>query len=166
MVLGLSLHTFTVLHVIISIVELLAGAAVVVQLVAGARSPLTGLFLTTAALTTLTGFLFPFHGVTPAIKLGIISLPVIALAVVALYGFHLRRGWRIAYALSAVMVLYFDAFVAVVQSFEKIGPLHALAPTGKEAPFAIAQGLVLLAFLVIGFLAARRFHPAVTLEAA
>jgi hypothetical protein len=166
MVLGLSLPTFTVVHVIISIVELLAGAVVVLQLIAGKRSALTGLFLATALLTTLTAFLFPFHGVTPGIKLGIISLPIMALAALALYGFRLRGGWRTAYAISAVMVLYLDAFVAVAQAFEKIGPLHALAPTGKEAPFAVAQGLLLLLFLVLGFFAARRFRPAVVLEAA
>jgi hypothetical protein len=166
MVLGLSLPTFTVVHVIISIVELLAGAVVVLQLIAGKRSALTGLFLATAALTTLTGFLFPFHGVTPGIKLGVISLPVMALAALALYGFRLRGGWRIAYAISAVIVLYLDAFVAVAQAFEKIGPLHALAPTGKEAPFAVVQGLVLIVFVVAGYFAARRFHPVPALETA
>jgi hypothetical protein len=165
MVLGISLHAFTVLHVIICIVELFAGAVVVLQMIAGNRSGLNALFLATAALTTLTGFLFPFHGVTPAIVLGFITLPFLLLAAVAWYSGHLRGAWRVIYVLSALFVLYLDAFVAVVQSFEKIGPLHVLAPTGKETPFAVAQGLVLLVFVVIGYLALKRFRPAVLASA-
>jgi len=161
MVLGLSLHAFTLLHVIISIVELLAGAVVVLKMVGGSRSGLNSLFLATAALTTLTGFLFPFHGMTPAIVLGFITLPLLLLAAVSWYTGRLRGAWRVIYVISALIVLYFDAFVAVVQSFMKIPALHALAPTGKEPPFAVVQGLVLLLFIVIGFLALKRFRPAV-----
>lgn len=166
MVLGMSLHAFTVLHVIISIVELFAGAVVALQLLAGIRSRLTGLFLATGALTTLTGFLFPFHGITPGIVLGFVSLPFLLLAAVSFYGGRLHGVWRVAYVLSVLVVLYLDAFVAVVQSFEKIGALHALAPTGKEAPFTVVQGLVLLIFIVVGFLALKRFRPAVVPSAA
>ena len=165
MVLGMSLHAFTVLHVIICIVELFAGAAVVLQMIAGNRSGFNGVFLVTGALTTLTGFLFPFHGVTPAIVLGFITLPFLLLAAIAWYSGHLRGAWRVIYVLSALFLLYLDAFVAVVQSFEKIGPLHMLAPTGKETPFAIAQGLVLLLFIVIGYLAIKRFRPMVFADA-
>jgi hypothetical protein len=165
MVLGLSLHAFTVLHVIISIVELFAGVVVVLQLLAGTRSALTGLFLVTAALTTLTGFLFPFHGMTPGLVLGYISLPFILLAAVALYSGRVRGAWRSIYVICTLIVLYLDAFVAVVQSFEKIGPLHVLAPTGKEAPFAIVQGFVLLLFLAVGYLALKRFRPAMVAAA-
>jgi hypothetical protein len=161
MVLGMSLHAFTILHVLICIVELFAGAVVVWQMLGGLRSGLNGVFLITAALTTITGFLFPFHGMTPAIMLGLISLPFLLLAGVSFYSFHLRGAWRVVYVISTVIVLYFDAFVAVVQSFLKIPALHALAPTGKEPPFAIAQGVVLVAFLIIGFMAVRRFRPAV-----
>jgi len=93
MVLGLSLHAFTVLHVIICIVELFAGAVVVLQMLAGRRSGLNGVFLATAALTTLTGFLFPFHGMTPAIVLGLITLPLLLLAAVAWYTGRLRGAW-------------------------------------------------------------------------
>lgn len=166
MVLGMSLHAFTVLHVIISIVELFAGAVVALQLLAGISSRLTGLFLATGALTTLTGFLFPFHGITPGIVLGFVSLPFLLLAAVSFYGGRLHGVWRVAYVLSVLVVLYLDAFVAVVQSFEKIGALHALAPTGKEAPFTVVQGLVLLIFIVVGFLALKRFRPAVVPSAA
>ena len=161
MVLGLSLHAFTVLHVIISIVELLAGAAVTLQMLAGKRSGLNALFLVTAALTTLTGFLFPYHGPTPAITLGFITLPLLLLAAVSWYTGRLRGAWRVIYVLSVLILFYLDVFVAVAQAFMKIPALHALAPTGKEAPFAVVQGLVLLVFLVIGFLALKRFRPVV-----
>jgi hypothetical protein len=161
----MSLHAFTVLHVIISIVELFAGVLVALQLLAGTRSPLTGLFLVTAALTTLTGFLFPFHGMTPGLVLGYISLPFILLAAIALYSGRVRGAWRSIYVICTLIVLYLDAFVAVVQSFEKIGPLHVLAPTGKEAPFAIVQGFVLLLFLAVGYLALKRFRPAMVATA-
>ena len=166
MVLGLSLHAFTVLHVIICIVELFAGAVVVLQMLAGRRSGLNGVFLATAALTTLTGFLFPYHGMTPAIKLGFITLPFLLLAAVAWYTGRLRGAWRVTYVLSVVILFYLDAFVAVVQSFMKIPAVHALAPTGKELPFAIIQGLVLLLFIVLGFLAVKRFRPTVLVSAA
>jgi hypothetical protein len=154
----MSLHAFTILHVIICFVELAAGAVVVLRLMEGRQSRLTGLFLVSAALTAITGFLFPFHGVTPAIKVGVLSLLVTLLAALALYSFKLRGGWRRTYAISAVIVLYFDAFVAVVQAFEKIGSLHRLAPTGKEAPFAVVQGLLLVLFVIAGFVAAKRFR--------
>ena len=159
MVLGMSLHSFTLLHVIISIVELFAGAGVVLQMLAGNRSRLNGLFLTTATLTTVTGFLFPYHGPTPAIMLGFITLPFLLLAAVSWYMGRLRGVWRVSYVLSALIILYLDAFVAVAQSFMKIPALHALAPTGKEPPFVVVQGLVLLVFIVIGYLALKRFRP-------
>jgi hypothetical protein len=165
MVLGMSLHAFTVLHVVICIIELSAGVVVVLELLAGRRSRLTGLFLITAALTTLTGFLFPFHGMTAGIVLGFISLPFMLLAAVALYSGKVRGVWRPAYVLSTLILLYLDAFVGVVQSFMKIAALHALAPTGKEAPFVIVQGIVLLVFIVAGFLALKRFHPAIAVTA-
>jgi len=166
MVLGLSLHAFTLLHVIISIVELLAGAVVVLKMVGGSRSELNSLFLVTGALTTLTGFLFPSHGMTPAIVLGFITLPFLLLAAIAWYTGRLRGRWRVIYVLSALIILYLDAFVAVVQSFMKIPALHALAPEGKEPPFAVAQGLVLLLFIVVGYLALKRFRPAGVAEPA
>ena len=166
MVLGMSLHSFTLLHVIITLVELFAGAVVVLRMIAGSRSGLNGVFLVTGALTTLTGFLFPYHGVTPGIVLGFISLPFLLLAAVSWYTGHLRGAWRVVYVLSALIVLYFDAFVAVAQSFMKIPALHELAPTGKEPPFAAAQGLVLLLFIVLGYLALKRFRPAAVTSAA
>lgn len=166
MVLGMSLHSFTILHVIITLVELLAGVVVVLKMVGGSPSRLNGLFLVTGALTTLTGFLFPYHGVTPGIILGFVSLPFLLLAAVAWYTGRLRGAWRVVYVLSALIVLYFDAFVAVAQSFMKIPALHSLAPTGKETPFAVVQGLLLLVFIVLGYLAVKRFRPAAVASAA
>lgn len=159
MVLGLSLHAFTVLHVIICIAELFAGAVVVLQMLSGKRSGLNFLFLLTAVLTTITGFLFPYHGPTPAITLGFITLPFLLLAAIAWYSGRLRGAWRVIYILSVLILFYLDAFVGVVQAFMKIPALHALAPTGKEPPFAVAQGLLLLAFLILAFLALKRFRP-------
>src|ERR1700751_2327389 len=166
MVLGMSLQAFTVLHVIISIVELFAGVGVVVQMLSGQRSRLNFLFLLTAVLTTITGFMFPYHGPTPAIPLGFIALPLLLLAAVAWYTGRLRGAWRVIYVLSMIILFYLDAFVAVVQSFMKIPALHALAPTGKEPPFAVVQGLLLLAFVVLGFLAVKRFRPAAVIQTA
>jgi hypothetical protein len=165
MVLGMSLHSFTILHVVITLVELFAGAVVVLKMIDGSPSRLNGLFLLTGALTTLTGFLFPYHGVTPGIVLGFLSLPFLLLAAVAWYTGRLRGSWRVIYVLSALIVLYFDAFVAVAQSFMKIPALHSLAPTGKEPPFAVAQGLLLLVFIVIGYQAVKRFRPVVLADA-
>ena len=160
MVLGMSLHSFTVLHVVISIVELLAGAVVVLKMIGGRRSRLNGLFLLTGALTTLTGFLFPSHGPTPATTLGFITLPFLLLAAVSWYTGRLRGAWRVLYVLSALLVLYFDAFVAVAQLFLKVPALHALAPEGKEPPFLVVQGLLLLVFIVLAYMALKRFRPA------
>lgn len=157
MVLGMPLHAFTLLHVVITLVELVAGVVTVLELMAGNLSRLSGLFLLTAALTSITGFLFPIHGWTPGLVLGVLSLVTTGLAALALYARKLAGGWRRTYAIAVVVTLYFDAFVAVVQSFAKIGPLHMAAPTGKELPFALTQGLVLLAFVLAGVLTAKRF---------
>jgi magnesium-transporting ATPase (P-type) len=109
-------------------------------------------------LTSLTGFLFPFTTVTPAIKLGIISLVVLAIAIVTRYVLHLT--WRKTYVIAACAALYFNVFVLVVQSFQKIPSLKALAPTQKEPPFAIAQITVLLLFVVLTIFAVKRFRTA------
>ena len=118
----------------------------------------SAIFLVTTGLTSITGFLFPFTGVTPAIKLGIISLVVLAIAAVARYFLHLT--WRKTYVIGACAVLYFNVFVLVVQSFEKVPPLKALAPTQKEPPFAIVQIGVLLLFVVLTTFSVKRFRTA------
>lgn len=166
MVLGMPLSSFTLLHVIFSIVELIAGTIVVLKMVNGSRSRFNGLFLLTATLTTFTGFLFPNNGITPGLVLGFISVPFLLLAAATSYTGYMLGVGRVIYVLSTLILLYLDAFVAVAQSFLKIPALHDLAPTGKEAPFIAAQGLLLLVFIVIGFLALKRFRPAVVVIAA
>jgi hypothetical protein len=122
-------------------------------------SGMTALFLLTTVLTSVTGFLFPISGFTPAIGTGIISLVALAFALLGLYVFHLAGAWRWIYVVTAVIALYLNVFVLVVQSFQKLAFLQRLAPTQSEPPFAIAQGIVLLLFIVAGVVAVRRFHP-------
>jgi hypothetical protein len=161
MVLGMSLETFTLIHVLISLVGIASGIIVMYGLLSDQRlDRWTAVFLTTTALTSLTGFLFPFKVVTPAIKLGIISLVVLAVATVTRYLLHLT--WRKTYVIAASLALYFNVFVLVVQSFEKVPSLRAIAPTQKEPPFAIAQITVLLFFVVLATFAVKRFRPGPT----
>jgi hypothetical protein len=155
--LGLSLSAFTTLHVIISLVAIVAGLVALVAFARGHRlANTTHLFLWTTLATTVTGFLFPFNGFTPAIGVGIISMVVLAVAFWALYGAKLRGGAQTVYAVTAVIGLYFNLFVLVVQSFLKIPALHALAPQGNEPPFAAVQGVVLISSLALGFFCVRR----------
>ena len=157
MVLGMSLQTFTLIHVSISLAGIASGLVVLYGFLTNRRlDGWTAVFLLTTALTSLTGFLFPFTAATPAIKLGIISLVVLAIAIVTRYTLHLT--WRKTYVIAACMALYFNIFVLVVQSFEKVPSLKAIAPTQKEPPFAIAQITVLLLFIVLTIFAVKRFR--------
>jgi hypothetical protein len=117
-------------------------------------------FLITTVLTSVTGFFFPFQGFTPAIGVGIISLLVLAVAIYARYPRQLARHWRWIYVVTAVIALYFNVFVAVVQAFEKVPALKAIAPTQTEPPFKVTQLVVLALFVVLGIVAAIRFRPA------
>ena len=160
MILGLSIYNFTVIHVIISLLAIASGVLVLIGMLRSNRMPgLTAFFILSTVLTSVTGFLFPINGFTPALGTGIVSLVLLALALYGLYSKHLSGAWRWIYVVAAIAALYLNVFVGVVQAFLKIPPLHALAPTQSEPPFAIAQGIVLLAFIVIGFVAIRRFHP-------
>ena len=116
-------------------------------------------FLVTTVLTSVTGFLFPFKAFGPPHIVGAISLIVLAIALFALYAGNLVGPWRWIYVAGAVLALYLNVFVAVVQSFDKIGRLHVLAPTGSEPPFAITQAIVLLIFVAVGIVALMRFRP-------
>src|SRR5262252_6776773 len=120
----------------------------------------TALFLFTTALTSLTGFLFPIHGFTPALGVGIVACVILAIALFALYKEHLAGAWRWIYVIAAVVSLYLNVFVLVVQSFVKVAALNALAPTQNEPPFAIAQAAVLVIFVLIAIAAAVKFRPA------
>ena len=166
MIFGLSLHAYTQLHVLISLVAIGSGLIVMYGMLTAKRlDGWTSLFLATTVLTSLTGFGFPFAGVTPAIKLGIISLAVLGIAYLARYVRHLAGGWRATYVVAAATALYLNVFVLVVQSFEKIPGLKAVAPTQKEAPFAIAQIGVLVLFIGLTILAVKWFRPATPLAA-
>lgn len=160
MILGMSLSTFTLVHVFISIAGIASGLIVMERFVRNRALGLSNtIFLLTTIATSLTGFLFPFHGVTPALALGAISLAVLAVALFALHAGNLIGPWRWIYVVTAATALYFNVFVAVVQAFQKIGRLRILAPTQSEPPFALAQAAVFVLFLLIGILALRRFRP-------
>ena len=154
------MSTYTLVHVLISLAAIVSGLVVLWGLLKSERMDgMTMVFLVMTAATNFTGFGFPFNGVTPGIKLGIISSVVLVIALLARYAFHLRGAWRWIYAVSAVALLYFNVFVLIAQLFQKLPALHALAPTGSEPPFAIAQGVVLVLFLVAMVMAGRRFRP-------
>ena len=160
MVLGMTLTAYTILHVILSVIGIATGLVVVGGLLAGSRLPVTtAIFLITTLATTLGGFLFPFNGFTPAIGVGIVSTIVLLITIAARYVYRLQGSWRWIYVGGAVLSLYLNSFVLVVQSFLKVPSLNIYAPTGSEPPFAIVQGIVLVLHVIIGFLAVRRFHP-------
>ena len=161
MIFGLPASTYTLIHVIISLAGIVSGLVVVYGLLTA--KPLNGwtaLFLVTTIATSVTGFGFPIHKFGPPHVVGVLSLIVLAIAVVARYWFRLAGAFRWIYVVTAIMALYFNVFVGVVQAFDKIASLKALAPTQKEPPFAIAQGAVLVIFIVLGVLATKRFRPA------
>ena len=161
MVPGMSLSTFTLLHVIISLAGIGTGFIVLYGLLNGKRlDGWTAIFLVTTVLTSLTGFLFPFEGLKPSYIVGGISLVVLAIAIWARYGARLAGASRWIYVVSAAVALYLNCFVAVVQAFMKIPALHALAPTGSEPPFLVAQTVVLAIFVWLTWRAAKRFHAA------
>jgi hypothetical protein len=160
MILGMSTETFTLVHVIISLVGIASGLVVLLGWLAGKQLDLwTAVFLATTVLTSVTGFLFPFHGFSPPVVLGIISSVLLAVALFALYARHLAGVWRWIYVVTAALALYFNVFVLVVQLFLKLPSLHALAPTQSEPPFAVAQGIVFVIFVIAGVAAVKRFHP-------
>jgi hypothetical protein len=166
MILGLSLSTFVLVHVIISLVGIAAGFVVMFGMLGSNRMPgLTAVFLLLTILTSATGFLIPpllTEKLLPSHMIGVLSLILLAIACYALYGAKLSGSWRWIYVVTALLAQYFNVFVLVIQSFLKVGPLHALAPRvpPSEPPFAIAQGIVLVFFIIVIIGAIRRFHPA------
>jgi hypothetical protein len=158
MIFGMS--PFTLFHVVLSLVGIVAGFIALGGWLGGhLRSGWTAVFLAATIATVLTGFLFPFTVFTPAIGFGVISTVVLAVAVFALYRRHLVGRWRVTFLLTALAALYLNTFVLIVQAFQKVGPLNALAPTGSEPPFAVAQGLLLLGFIAAGYRLTRRATP-------
>ncbi len=159
MILGMSLSTFTLVHVLISLVGIASGLLVVYGMLKGERfDGGTAIFLATTVLTSLTGFLFPFEHLLPSHIVGIISLLVLAVAIVARYPLHLEGAWRWIYVVCAVLALYLNVFVLVVQSFLKIPAVHALAPTQKEPPFLVVQLIVMAIFIVLGIFSVKGFR--------
>jgi hypothetical protein len=160
MILGLSTSTFTIVHVLISLVGIVAGVVVAFGMVQGKRLPgWTALALLALILTSVTGFFFPNTSFTPAQGVGVVSLIALAIALAALYVFHVSGVWRWIYAVTAMVAIYLDVFVGVIQAFQKIGFLKALAPTQSEPPFLVVQIVVLAIFVVLGFGAVKKFHP-------
>jgi hypothetical protein len=151
----------TFVHVLISLIGIATGLVVVFGMLRGnPMNGLTAVFLITTVLTSATGFILPAPHFLPSHAIGILSLIVLATAIAARYRYHMAGAWRRIYVIAAVIALYFNVFVLVVQSFMKVPALHDLAPTQSEPPFAIAQGAVLLLFVVLGILAAKRFRAA------
>jgi len=160
MILGMSIPAFTLLHVIITLIAIASGLIVVGGMFASHRLPgTTAVFLLTTVLTSVTGFLFPIRGFTPGLGVGIVSCVILAIALYAYYGKHLTGAWRWIYVVTAIVALYLNVFVLVVQSFIKVAALNALAPTQSEPPFVMAQVAVMAIFFLIGLIAAIKFRP-------
>jgi hypothetical protein len=148
------------IHVGLSLIGIVSGLVVLYGLLSGqALGGWTALFLLTTILTSATGFPLAPFGFDPPRAVGILSLILLAVAVGAYYLFHLAGFWRWVYVVTAMAALYLNCFVLVFQGFLKVRVLHDLAPTQSEPPFLIAQGAVLILFVVLGFFAVRKFHP-------
>jgi hypothetical protein len=160
MIAGLSIENFTILHTAISLIAIASGLIVLAGMLRARRLPgWTAVFLVTTILTSVTGFMFPINGLTPAIVFGLISIVILVIALAALYLKHLSGAWRWIYVTTALVALYLNVFVLIVQSFQKLPALQKLAPTQSEPPFLIAQAVALIAFLILGAMAARKFRP-------
>jgi hypothetical protein len=153
------MDTITLVHVILSLIGIAAGFVVLFGMLrAKPLDEWTALFLSTTVLTSVTGFFFPFHKFLPSHAVGILSLIVLALAIVARYMKHMEGGWRKTYVITALIALYFNVFVLIAQMFMKVPALHELAPTGSEPPFLVAQLIVMALFILVGRRAVKAFR--------
>ena len=144
----------------LSLVGILSGFVVVFGLIAAKQlNGWTALFLATTVATSLTGFLFPFHKLLPSHVVGIVSLVVLTVAILARYVRHLTGAWRWIYVVTAMIALYLNVFVAIVQAFQKVSALKELAPTQSEPPFLVTHLVVLALFIVLAIMAVKRFRP-------
>ena len=163
MILGVSVSTFVTVHVVISLIAIVAGSIVMFGMLGSNRMPaLTAVFLSLTILTSATGFAIPplvTETFLPSHLFGFLSLGLLAVACFALYGKQLSGSWRWIYVLTALISLYLNVFVLVAQAFLKVPALKVMAPTGSEPPFLIAQLVVLAFFLYVGARAAMRFRP-------
>jgi hypothetical protein len=141
-------------HVAVSLIGIVAGLVAMPALALGRwRAAWQLAFLVTTALTSLTGFLFPYGGMTPAILFGIVSTIALIIAAAALPLRATRAPAAIAYAVSATLALYLNLFVLIVQAFQKVPALQPLAPTQSELPFIAAQLVLLAGAMAMGWLA-------------
>jgi len=156
-----SLRTFTIVHVVLSLVGIGSGVVVLYGLLTRKRlDRWTALFLASTVATSVTGFGFPFDHLLPSHVVGVISLLVLAVAIVARYALHLNGAWGRLYVITAMVALYLNVFVLVVQLFQKVPTLNALAPTQSEPAFVLAQLAVLALFVALTAAAAIRFRNA------
>jgi hypothetical protein len=161
MILGMSISLFTTVHVIISLAGIISGVIVLFGMLTERMfNGLTALFLAATVLTRVTGFFFHSASFGPPHVVGVISLAILATAIVVLYVFRLRGAWRRIYVAGAVTALYFNVFVGIVQAFQKLSFLEPLAPTQSEPPFLAAQVIALLIFVGLGIAALSKFRPA------
>jgi hypothetical protein len=151
--------TFTFVHVVLSLIGIVAGLIVMFGLLSGKRfDGWTAIFLLTTVLTSVTGFLLPAHHFMPSHGVGIISMVVLVVAILARYAFHLAGGWRRTYVMNAMIALYLNVFVLIAQAFQKVASLKAMAPTGSEPPFLVAQVICLVIFIGLTVGAAIKFR--------
>jgi hypothetical protein len=154
--------TFTIVHVVVSLVGIVSGFVVAAGLIAARRlDGWTALFLASTVATSVTGFGFPVDHVLPSHVVGVISLVVLAVAILARYVQHLAGGWRTIYVIGTVVALYLNVFVLIVQAFRRVPALAAMAPTQSEPPFLVAQLVVMALFVVLGIAAVRGFRDRV-----
>jgi len=159
MILGMNIEFFTRLHVVISLIAIAAGLGVVLGFLTRRQFPiLNALFLLLTALTSITGFMFPFKGVTPGIVVGVLSMVALLIAVVARYVGHMAGPWRGAYIISSCLALYFNVFVLFAQLFAKVPELKAIAPTQQSPGFALTQMAILVLFVALTFRSYKRFR--------
>ena len=161
------MNTLTLVHVAISLIGILSGIVVLLGFLSAKRlDGWNAIFLITTVLTSVTGFLFPFHKLLPSHILGAMSLVVLAFALFARYARRMAGPWRRTYAITSSIALYFNVFVLIAQMFQKITALKALAPTQSEPPFLVAQLVCLVLFTVLTILAAIKFRPETVVAAA
>jgi len=161
------MNTFTLVHVVISLIGIVSGIVVLLGFLSAKRlDGWNAIFLITTVLTSVTGFLFPFHKLLPSHILGAMSLVVLSFALFARYVRRMAGPWRRTYAVTSSIALYFNVFVLIAQMFQKIPALKSLAPTQSEPPFLVVQLVCLVLFTVLTILAAIKFRPETVVAAA
>jgi hypothetical protein len=167
MIAGLSIANFTILHVVITLSAIVSGFVVMFALLSSKRpAGLTVIFWLFTVATTVTGFMFPFNGFTPAIGTGVVATLFFVVGLIAIYIKKCIGAWRWIYVVTMMVSLYLNVFVLITQSFQKLKFLNPAAPMvgppfadPTNTQFVIAQVATIVFFLVVGFLAVRKFRP-------